>query len=129
MNAFTAAELEGMRGVQASAMMDRCIIRAWAPTTNVLGEEIEGFVDRPNVVCGLDVTPGGQEQPRPVGTLMTVGAKLRLSLADGEALSPKDVIVVTHRNGEALSPTLTYGLDGPPLRGTTGVVLTLVRAE
>ena len=41
----------------------------------------------------------------------------------------KDSITVTHRNGEALTPTLTYGLDGPGRRGPTGIVLGLVEVQ
>ena len=51
---------------------------------------------------------------------------MRLALADGQELTAKDSIIVTKRNGETLTPALTYGIDGPVERGPTGVVVRLV---
>lgn len=127
MLALTAAELAAMRGVQNGAMMDTCTLRTWAPSTDAFGSEVEDWTLRTGVVCGLDVTGARQkERRRADGTIALAQAALRLALADGQTLTAKDSIVVTHRNGEALSPTLTFGIDGPVERGPTGVVVRLV---
>lgn len=127
MLALTAAELAAMRGVQNGAMLDTCTLRTWAPTTDAFGSEVEGWTLRTGVACGLDVTGGRQkERRRADGTIAVAQASLRLALADGAGLTAKDSVVVTHRNGEALSPTLTFGIDGPVERGPTGVVVRLV---
>lgn len=125
---ITAAELATMRATQNSAMDDTCTLRTWAPTIDGYGDEIEAWTSRTGVACGLDVTGGaGQKEARRAdGTVATVTAVLRLALADGTPLTAKDSVIVTHRHGEALSPTLTYGIDGPVERGPTGVVVRLV---
>lgn len=130
MNPFSSSDLERMRSTQSSAMMDLCTVRSWSPTIDSLGSEVEGWSLRTNVPCGLDVSADAQaEQRREIGTAVTISATLRLSIADGEGLTAKDSVIVTHRNGEALSPQLSFGLDGPPKRGPTGVVLSLVRVD
>ena len=130
MNPFSSSELERMRSTQSNAMMDLCTVRSWSPTIDSLGSEVEGWTLRTNVPCGLDVSANVQaEQRREIGTAVTVSATLRLSVEDGEGLTAKDSIVVTHRNGELLTPALSFGLDGPPKRGPTGVVLSLVRVD
>ena len=130
MNPFTAAELTAMRTVQVSAMMDTCTLRVWTPTVDDYGTEIEGYTDTIGVACGLDVTGTRQkERRRQDGTIAMIAAVLRLSLDDGEALTAKDRVTVTHRNGEALSPALAYGIDGAVERGPTGVVVRLVEVQ
>jgi len=129
-NPFSSSDLERMRSTQFSAMMDLCTVRSWSPTIDSLGSEVEGWTLRTNVPCGLDVSSNVQsEQRREVGTAVTIAATLRLSIEDGQGLSAKDSIIVTHRNGELLTPQLSYGLDGPPKRGPTGVVVSLVRVD
>lgn len=130
MNPFTADELAAMRTVQQAAMMDTCTLRVWTPTIDDYGTEIAGYVDTTGVACGLDVTGTRQkEQRRPDGTIAQIAAVLRLSLDDGETLTAKDRVTVTHRNGEALSPALTYGIDGDVERGPTGIVVRLVEVQ
>ena len=131
MRAFTADELAGMRCVQRGAMMDTCTLRAWTPTVDDYGTEIAGWTDTAGVVCGLDVTGGqaARENRRPDGTIATTGATLRLALADGESLTAKDAVLITHRNGEALAPALAFGIDGYPQRGPTGIVVKLVEVR
>ena len=131
MRAFTADELAGMRLVQTGAMMDTCTLRKWAPTTDDYGTEIEGWTETTGVPCGLDVTggTGAGERRRPDGTITTIGATLRLSLEDGDGLTEEDKVTVTHRNSEALTPALAYGIDGQPQRGPTGYVLRLVEVR
>lgn len=126
---LTAADLAFMRATQIEAMGDTCTLRVWTPTIDAYGTEVEGWTDTTGVACGLDVTPGGQERRRQDGTIYTVAAKLRLSLDDGAALTAKDGITVTHRNGEALSPALAYGIDGQIQRGPTGIVVSLVEVR
>lgn len=130
MNPFTATELAAMRTVQESAMMDTCTVRTWAPATDDYGTEIAGYSDVTGVPCGLDVSPAGaRELRRADGTIVIIVATLRLSLDDGEGLTEEDRITVTHRNGELLTPALTYGIDGYPRRGPTGYVLNLVEVQ
>lgn len=128
---LTAADLAGMRLTQIAAMGDTCTLRRWNPTVDDYGTEIEGWTETAGVACGLDVTGGiaARENRRADGTISTTGATLRLSLADGESLTAKDGVIITHRNGEALSPTLTFGIDGYPQRGPTGIVLKLVEVR
>lgn len=130
MRAFTADELERMRGVQVGAMMDTCTLRIWTPTVDDYGTEIPGYVDTTGVACGLGVTGSMTgERRRPDGTITTIAATLRLGLDDGAGLTEEDRITVTHRNGEALTPALAYGIDGQPQRGPTGYVLRLVEVR
>ena len=128
---LTAADLAGMRATQAAAMQDTCTLRKWTPTVDDYGTEIEGWTQTAGVACGLDVSGGiaQRETRRPDGTIATIAATLRLSLDDGESLTAKDSVIVTHRHGEALSPTLSYGIDGYPQRGPTGIVLKLVEVR
>jgi len=133
---LTAADLAGMRATQIAAMGDTCTLRKWAPTTDNYGTEIEGWTETTGVACGLDVSGGGTgggtgggERRRPDGTITTIGATLRLSLADGAGLTEEDKVTVTHRNGELLTPALAYGIDGQPQRGPTGYVLRLVEVR
>lgn len=131
MRAFTADELIRMRSVQIDAMMDKCTLRIWTPTVDNYGTEIPGWTDTANVACGWDVTggTGSNEQRRQDGTITTIAATLRLSLTDGDGLTEEDRITVTHRNGELLTPAMTYGIDGFPQRGPTGYVLRLVEVR
>lgn len=127
MNPFTAADLASMRAVQGSAMMDTCTLHVWTPTVDDYGTEIAGYTDTTGIACGLDVTGTRQkERRRQDGTIVEVAAALRLSIDDGAALTAKDRVTVTHRNGEALSPALAYGIDGAVERGPTGIVVRLV---
>ncbi len=128
---LTAADLAGMRATQIAAMGDTCTLRRWTPTVDGYGTEIEGWTDTAGVACGLDVSGGiaARENRRPDGTIATIAATLRLSLDDGESLTAKDSVIVTHRHGEALSPTLSYGIDGYPQRGPTGIVVKLVEVR
>lgn len=130
MVAFSAAELAAMRDVQHGAMMDTCTLRTWTPTIDAFGSETPGWTVRTGVACGLDVTGTRQkERRRADGVIAVSQASLRLALADGEVLTSKDSIVITHRNGEALNPVLTFGVDGPVERGPTGVVVRLVEVS
>lgn len=131
MRAFAAAELQAMRGTQAGAMMDTCTLRTLVVTQNALGEEIQTWTERGGVPCGLDVTGGtaANESQRQTGAITNIGAALRLSLTDGAGLTEKDAVTVTHRNGEPLTPPLTYHVDGQPRRGPTGYVLRLVEVR
>jgi hypothetical protein len=130
MRALTAGELTRMRCVQRDAMMDTCTLNTWHATDDDYGTEINVPIERTGVACGLDVSGGGQqEQRREDGTVAVIVATLRLSLTDGEALTAKDSITVTHRNSEELTPPLTYGIDGPVRRGPTGIVLGLLEVQ
>lgn len=130
MNPFTATDLASMRAVQGSAMMDTCTLSVWTPTVDEYGTEIAGYTDTTGVACGIDVTGTRQkERRRQDGTIAEVAAVLRLSLDDGEALTAKDRVTVTHRNGESLNPVLAYGIDGAVERGPTGVVVRLVEVQ
>ena len=128
---LTAADLAGMRAVQERAMMDTCTLRTYTPTHDEFGAEIPGYSDTPGVACGLDVTGGtaAREQVRRTGTITTISAMLRLGLEDGAGLTEEDRVTVTHRNGEELSPALTYTIDGLPQRGPTGYTLRLVEVR
>lgn len=130
MNPFTADELAAMRTVQTGAMMDTCTLRVWTPTVDDYGTEIAGYVDTAGVACGLDVTGTRQkEQRRPDGTIAQIAAVLRLAMDDGEALTAKDAVTVTHRHGELLPVPLLYGIDGDVERGPTGIVVRLVEVQ
>ena len=132
MRHFTAAELESMRSVQTGAMMDTCTLRFRSVTQDDYGEEVESFTDTPGVACGLDVTGGiaaNEARRGATGDITTIAAALRLSLDDGAGLTEEDRITVTHRNGEALTPPLAYGIDGYPRRGPTGYTLRLVEVR
>lgn len=130
MMAFSAADLAAMRAVQAGVMMDVCTLRTWTPTVDGWGSEVDGWTLRSGVPCGLDVTGARQkERRRADGTISVSQAVLRLALDDGESLTAKDSVVITHRNGEALNPALTFGIDGPVERGPTGVVVRLVEVS
>ena len=128
MTPFSTADLAAMRTVQAAAMMDTCTLRTWAPTVDDYGTEIAGYTDTTGVACGLDVT-GTRQKERQDGTIVEIAAVLRLALDDGAGLTAKDRVTVTHRNGEALSPALTYGIDGKVERGPTGVVVRLIEVQ
>ena len=130
MNPFTAAELTAMRTVQSAAMMDTCTLRTWVPTVDDYGTEIAGYTDVAGVTCGLDVTGARQkERRRADGTIAEIAGVLRLSIDDGATLTAEDRVTVTHRNNEALSPALTYGIDGDVERGPTGIVVRLVEVQ
>jgi hypothetical protein len=128
---LTAGELAQMRGVQGATMMDTCTLRVWAATLDDYGNEVDTLTDRTGVACGLDVTGGiaARENRRADGTIATICATLRLSIEDGEGLTAKDGVTITHRNGELLTPALAYGIDGYPQRGPTGVTLKLVEVR
>ena len=129
-SALSPADLAAMRAAQAETMQDTCTLRIWTPTVDAWGSEIAGWTQRAGVPCGLDVTGGRQkERRRADGTISISQAVLRLSLADGEALTAKDSVVITHRHGEALNPPLTFGIDGPIERGPTAVVVRLVEVS
>ena len=128
---LTSADLAGMRITQNAAMQDTCTVHKWAPTTDNYGTEVPAYTDTTGVACGLDVSggTGAGERRRQDGTITTIGATLRLSLADGAGLTEEDRITVTHRHGELLAPALAYGIDGQPQRGPTGYVLQLVEVR
>jgi hypothetical protein len=127
---LAAAQLARMRTVQGAAMMDRCTLRTWAPVVDGWGSEVEGWTVREGVACGLDVRGSRQkERRRADGTIVMSQAVLRLSIEDGEGLTGKDGVVVTHRNGELLTPALVFGIDGPVERGATGVTVRLVEVS
>lgn len=128
---LTSGELAAMRAVQGQALMDTCTLRTYAPGRNEFGEETPGWTERAGVPCGLDVDTEVRfsERRRADGTVYVVAAVLRLSLSDGVGLRPQDMVVITHRNGEALNPVLTYGVDGPVRRGPTGCLVALVEVR
>lgn len=124
---LTAADLTAMRTVQTAAMLDTCTLRVWTPTIDAWGSEVAGWTQRAGVPCGLDVTGARQKERRRADGIISISqAVLRLALADGEALTAKDSVVITHRHGEALNPPLTFGIDGPVERGPTAIVVRLV---
>ena len=128
---LTAADLAGMRATQIAAMGDTCTLHTWAPTVDNYGTEVPAYTETTGVECGLDVSggTGSNERRRPDGTITTIGATLRLSLADGAGLTEEDRVTVTHRHGELLAPALAYDIDGQPQRGPTGYVLQLVEVR
>jgi hypothetical protein len=124
---LTATELAAMRSVQNSAMQDTCTLRVWAPTLDPWGSQVEGWTLRTGVPCGLDVTGARQKERRRADGVISISqAVLRLALADGATLTAKDSVVITHRHGEALTPPLTFGVDGAVERGPTAIVVRLV---
>ena len=58
-----------------------------------------------------------------------IAGTLRMAITDGQSIKAKDSVRITHRHGEALPTPLVFGLDGPPERGPTGMVLRLVKVE
>lgn len=133
MRHLTPDELSGMRGLHFDAMMDTCTLHVSTPTTDEMGTPIDGWSDTPGVPCGLNSASSGaqREQRRggDLGIIAIVAAVLRLRIADGEGLTPKDVVTITHRNGEPLNPPLRYGIDGPVNRGMTAVTVNLVEVR
>lgn len=125
MHQLSPSELVRMRETQSVAMMDTCVLRTHAPTTDDWGTVIDGWTLRENVPCGLKLMQAS-EALRVTGTISRIVGTLRLSIEDGQNVKPKDSVVVTHRNGEPLTQPLTFGIDGPVSRGRTGVVAQLV---
>lgn len=129
MRVFTADELVRMRGVQGQAMMDACLLHTWTPIVDDYGTETIGWTDTGLLACGLDVSNvgiGGSEQRRNDGTIVSISATLRLSLADGQGVTEEGQVTIIYRNQEALVPPLVYGIAGQPQRGPTGYVLQLM---
>ena len=128
--AFTATELSDFRVVQTGHMMDTCVIGVHGSTTDAHGQEIASYTDGAPVDCGL-----GFPQQRagefigPDGNVISIDAELRLSIANGEGVSPHDRITITKRHGETLSTQQVYEVAGLPKRGPSGVVLPLVRFD
>lgn len=130
MRPLTAAELSRMRQTQAAAHHDTCVLLRRTAGLDAWGYEAAGETATDPVPCGFDPTSAGKrEYRRADGTVAVVQATLRLSIADGEALQATDQVRITHRHGEPLPTPLVFGLDGPPERGATGVVLRLVAVE
>ena len=132
MRHLTTAEIQGMRGLQSDAMMDLCTLQVYTPTTDAMGTQIDAWTDRAGVPCGLNTaTSGAQREQRrgEPGIVSVIAAVLRLRIEDGSGLTPKDSIIVTHRNGELLDPPLRYGIDGPVNRGVTAITVNLVEVR
>lgn len=130
MRPFAPAELTHLRTVQGDAMQDTCIVERFVGDLDEYGAPTETYTPGAPIHGGFDPTSRGKrEYRRADGTIAVVDAALRLSIADGTALDSRDRIRITHRHGELLAQPLIFGLDGPPERGATGVVLRLVRVE
>jgi hypothetical protein len=95
------------------------------------GQEVETFTPGTVYDCGFDPEGGKEMQLNMTGRGSTAdvranvaGASVRLPLA-AEGIDPWDRFELTHRHGEALSPTQVYDVVGYPERGPLGVVLNL----
>ena len=130
MHPFSPDELARMRAVQESAMQDTCVLERCVVMVDDYGSEVETYPQGEPVACGFDPTSvGKREYRRADGTIAVIDGTLRLSIEDGAALTAQDRVRITHRHGELLSAPLVFGLDGPPERGATGIVLRLVQVE
>lgn len=124
---LTDGELARMRGTQQAAMLDTCRVLAYTATPDAWGQTQPTYTPGAAIACGyLDKSGLAQQEVRlDDKTLVQVAATVRLPL--GTAIGARDRIEITHRQGQALSPTLTLEVVGSVRSGPTGIQLDLAR--
>ena len=122
MRVLTDTELSRMQGAQEDAMMDQCSILTYN-TTNVSGELIDFWTEGGNRVrCGLN-TKKSKEIHKDDLSIVRTDAQVRLPI--GTVIDPRDRIKVITRFGQPVEE-LTYGIEGEPQQGPSGLLLDLV---
>lgn len=125
---LTASELAGMRTTQAAAMLDACRLLAPTQATGEFGQESISYTPGDEIACGFEAgsaARGGSV----AGLVVELSARLRLRLADGEAVTPDYRVSVTQRLGSVLTTAETYEVVGWPKRGPTAFVVEVRRVE
>ena len=125
MRHFTSTELTRMQGTQDSAMQDTCNILTYS-TTEVDAPDAYGLpankhmVEVPSV-CGYKSLSPREVQER--GYVPAVQAVLRLPI-DTE-IDERNRIRITYRYAEQLDVSLLFDVEGPILRGPSGIRIML----
>ena len=114
---FSQNELASMREVQEDHMMDECVIyRVIGKTKNKLGGYDPTFDEGTKSICGLMMQPMALQTTEKY-QLADIDAVLRLP--HGVTVQPGDMIEITKRFGEEITPK-RYEVDRFPNDGPSG---------
>lgn len=120
---FSEDQLAAMRATHAQVMGDTCQVGTIGTTQNSIGELVMAApAYGRELACGLQMlTPGaiGAEFRTGEGTFVRADAVLRLPY--GTAVTTSDVVKVTKRHGEVITP-LVYEVLGLPATGASGIL-------
>lgn len=119
--AFSTTELTGMRSAQADHMMDTCLVREHSDgARSARGLVSSDFTDATPIDCGLELKFGFERYvgmtDRNVKYIQYNGI-LRVPI--GTVITEKDIVRITHRHGEAITPALDFEVVSPETRGAT----------
>lgn len=110
-------------------MMDTCRVLSYSSSPDLWGQPQPTYTPGPAIPCGYEPVGGvGQKEIRlDEKTLATITATLRLPITT--AITQRDRIEITHRHGEALSPTVTLEVIGSIRRGPSGLLIDVNRVS
>jgi len=107
----------------ASTMLDTCIVHSYsAGATDSYGVPGAGYTAGAPTVCGYKARSSREVQQG--NETAKVDAELRLP--HGTAVKSLDRMQLTHRYGDALTPTLLFDVVGQPASGLSAIVVNLV---
>lgn len=109
-----------------ATMLDTCIIhRRNAATANAYGIPGATYTAGQPVQCGYKARSSREVQQG--NETVIVDAELRLPY--GTQIASLDRVEVTHRYGDALTPTLLFNVVGQPAIGLSAIVVSLATAH
>lgn len=104
-------------------MLDTCIVHSYsAGATDSYGVPGAGYTAGQPVQCGYK--PRSSREVQQGNETVKIDAELRLPY--GTAIKSLDRVELTHRYGDALTPTLLFEVAGQPAIGLSAVVVNLV---
>jgi hypothetical protein len=121
---FSDTELAYMRGSASIIMMDTCRIHTYAESSaDGYGVPVAGYTTGAALSCGYKARSTREVQQGNQTVLI-----------DGELRLPQDTVInsldrveITHRYGEAITPTLLFSIIGQPALGPSAIVVNLMR--
>ena len=125
-NAFSSAELTGLRTAHTDHYNDTCQIGTLSESQDTFGYPAPTYSYGSAIECGFDPT-GGREREANDKTVLRSDAQLRLPI--GTTVSQKDRVKVISRHGATLSPAETYQVSSIVMRGPSGLLLDLVKVD
>jgi len=123
---FSAYQKARMRATQVNHMQDTCTIQTATQTSNSFGEEVETFVDGPEIECGLDMRPGSERRGQD-NVITQYDATLRLNITRLPASIGR--VKITKRYEEVLANPMVFEVVSPIQRGVSGIRILLRKIE
>lgn len=119
-------EFAVMQATHIDAMRDQCVLMEPQTSAGRYNKHTTTYTDAGSSVCGFNPsTANGSASAEVLDSTAVVITKPTLRLPIGTVLTASWRVRITHRNGQALTPALTFEVIGDPATIGTAIVVEL----